>query len=95
MRMDFASPIHFGDEVTAQLYAKRCAEALSKQRCRFAVAPDLAVRTPHDVVLKAGQEVTEEAMRGGARPPLVLIRDLVAKGYILEASGFDTGPEAA
>jgi hypothetical protein len=98
MRIDFTSPIRFGDELTAERYIKRAEAQLSVQKTkgiRWSPAPDLVVVTPNEVTIKAGEALTLEKMQGGPKPARLLIRDLVARGFVLEADGLDDGPQAA
>ena len=93
--LDFVSPIRFGDELTAQAYMRRAQQALAKQPCRWAVAPDCAVLTPNGIRLGAGTEITLALMAGATPNAAQHIRRLVEQGYILEALDFDDGPSAA
>lgn len=87
MRIDFRSPLAFGDEDTANAYARRAEAARAAQPFRWHVAPLLHVLTPAGVRLTEGQQVTLELMRDGDQPAELLIRALVEKGSILENLG--------
>lgn len=98
MRIDFKSPIQFGDELTAQRYSEQCRRALEQQQAkgvRWAVAPGVSVATASGIRLGAGTPVTLAMMAGFEVSATQRIRQLVEQGYILQSDGFNDGPAAA
>jgi hypothetical protein len=91
-----APTLQFGDRESEARYHRECRAALAEQTVRYAVAPRVTVTLWDGQRLGPGAEVRLTMFRadhGGA--PWKQLAHLVFTGQVLEAAGFNDGPQAA
>jgi hypothetical protein len=89
-------PVQCGDEATREQFEREVESARRLQPTRYAVSPRIRLPLPNGTgFLEAGAEVRVEQLGGGPLAPMLVLNRYLASGHVIEADGFDDGPEAA